>query len=150
MRRPHLRAGPLGKLLKLFSAIIPRGVRIALDISDEDDRTLEEDLELLRTLSLVWPDGVYAQKFYSACKVDLEVAPLAAREVRQAIEASVIHDCELSLDHVIMLRRIEATLASQSPKHPSAGLRFLRVVLAKVHPLIRSIRATLPLRPRPD
>lgn len=149
MSRPHLRAGAVGRLVKFFKAILSRGVRIALELTDEDDRSPVEDLGLLRTLCLVWPDGPYAQQFYSARTPDPAIAPLAAREVRKAIEASVIYDCELCLDHVLMLQRIEATLGSRRPEYLSIGSRFLRAVLARVHPWIQSIRGTLPLRSRP-
>ena len=150
MSRFHLRASVFGRLLKFFRALLGRQARVALEMTDDDARTPAEELELLRTLCMVWPDGPYAQRFYRARTVDHALVPLAAREVRMAIEASVIHDCELCQDHVAMLRRIEARFASLSPEYPSARSGFLMAVLAKARPLIRSIRAILPLRPRPD
>ena len=146
MSRYHLRAGVFGRLLKFFKAVLTRGARIALEYSDEDERTIAEDLALLHTLCSVWIGGEFAQEFYRTHNAS--VAALAAREVRQAIEGSVIHDCELCLDHLKMLNRLETTLASEPPEYPSAGSRFLRAVLTKVHPLIRSIRGFLPLRSR--
>lgn len=108
-------------------------------------RVHAEDLELLHTLCSVWVDGPLAQQYYDTR--DPKVAPQAAREVRMAIEASVIYDCELSLDHLTMLRRIEATLESEPRGCPSVVSRFLRAALAIVCPAIHAIRGVLPSRP---
>jgi len=135
--------GVLKRLLKLFRRILARKVRQALEGPDAD-LTPADDMALLHPLCSVWIDGPYAQLYYNTRSLD--AAPLAAREVRRAIEASTIHDCELSLDHVATLRRIEATLGSAPRGYPSAISKFLRAILAKARPAMRAIRGVLPLR----
>ncbi len=143
----HLRSGPLGRLLKYFKTLLARGVRNALE--PDSDRTQDEEIELLHSLCMVWPNGPYAYQFYSSRVRNLAIASMAAREVRMAIESSVIFDCELSLEHIEMLRRIEARLASKSQGRLSARSRLVMAVLARVRPAILSIQALLPLRSRP-
>lgn len=108
------------------------------------DLTLADDLDLLHALCSVWIDGPCAQIYYDTRSP--RTAAWAAREVRLAIEASVIHDCELSLDHVAMLSRIEAKLGSRLRPYPSAISRFLRALLARVRLRIRPILGLLPLQ----
>lgn len=144
MSRHLLRACTFKRLLKSLRKFLTRRVRKALEAPDAD-LTLADDLELLYTLCSVWIDGPCAQVYYDTRSP--HTAAWAAREVRLAIEGSVIHDCELSLDHVAMLRRIEAKLGSGSRAYPSAISRFLRALLARAHPRIHAIRGLLPLRP---
>ncbi len=113
----------------------------------DTERTEAEDLELLHTLCSVWIDGPYAQRYFA--RRDMAIAACAAREIRKAIELSVIHDCELCLEHAEMLARIEVRLAAGSPEYLSGGSGFLRAVLTRVRHAIRSIRALRPLQSRP-
>ena len=143
MTRHLLRAGAFKRFLKFLSKLLTRRVRKALEAPDAE-LTLADELALLHTLCSVWIDGPCAQLYYETRSPD--AAAWAAREVRLAIEASVIADCELSLDQVAMLRRIETTLGSESPAYPSAISRFLAAILARVRRPIHAIRGVLPLR----
>jgi len=143
MSQHLLRDGVIKRLLKSLRKVLTRKVREALEGPDED-LTFADDLDLLHTLCSVWIDGPYAQAYYKTRS--LGIAPLAAREVRRAIEASAIHDCELSLAHVAMLRRIEATRESKRRGYPSRVSKFLRAILTRVGPMMRAIRGVLPWR----
>lgn len=70
-------------------------------------RACREDYAFLRTLCTVWPDGPLAQAYLiNPTRV---IAPHAAAEVRRAIEQSLYATHEVGLDHMQLLRRIEAT-----------------------------------------
>ena len=71
------------------------------------EQASEEDYELFHTLCTVWSDCTYAQQY--ADDQDRSVAPLAAREIRKAIEESIYADMEIGLDHIKLLRRIESS-----------------------------------------
>lgn len=71
------------------------------------ERASEEDYELLHTLCTVWSYCTYAQQY--ADSRDRKIAPLAAHEIRKAIEESVYADMEIGLDHIELLRRIESS-----------------------------------------
>lgn len=143
MTRHLLRAGAFGRFLKFLRKLLTRRVRKALEAPDADV-TLADELDLLHTLCSVWIDGPCAQLYYDTKSP--HAAAWAAREVRLAITASVIADCEMSLDHVAMLRRIEARLGSESPAYPSVISRFLAGILARVRQPIHAIQVVLPLR----
>jgi len=143
MSKHLLRDGVFRRLLKSLRKVLTRRVKKALEGRDED-LTFADDLELLHTLCSVWMDGPYAQAYFKSR--DLAIAPLAAREVRRAIETSTIHDCELSLDHVALLRRVEATLGLTPRGYPSKVSKFLRAILARAGLMMRAIRRALPWR----
>ena len=144
MSRHHLRAGFVGWLLKYFKAVLSWEDETALDPLDDVEPSPAEDLELLHTLSAVWIGGEAAQRFYR--KRDPAIAASAAREIRQAILGSVIYDCELSLEQLQALDRIEARHGKEPPGCPSKGSTFLTAALAKVRHLMRAIRELRPLR----
>jgi hypothetical protein len=130
-------AHPLKSLRKLLIEVAAR------DFSEVERMPISEDeLELFHDLCMVWIEGPMAQRYI--LKHDPEVAPHAAREVRKAIENSVLSGCDFSGDHVALLRRIESTLAPEPRGLVTAAARYLLGALARARPLIRSILASRP------
>lgn len=124
-------------------AIIRRPKPLEMELGEgASDEVSEEDFELLSCLCAVWIDGPHAQLYYDSPTVEL--APHAAREVREAIEGSIIHDCELSLEHIELLRRIEAKLGSTPRGYLAGVVGFLWGILAKARLKIVAIRRALP------
>jgi hypothetical protein len=63
------------------------------------------DYAFLHTLCTVWPEGPMAQAFMR--DPTRRIAPLAAAEVRKAIEASLYAKFDVGRDQIKILRRIE-------------------------------------------
>lgn len=104
---------------------------------DEDERQLFLDL------CMVWVDGNPMTQLYIETKSPL-AAPYAAREVRKSLESSVLMECDASVDHIELLRRVEASIEPESLGYGQAAVRFARRMLAKARQGLLTIQASLP------
>lgn len=102
-----------------------------------------EEWELFRDLCMVWVDTHPVVEQYLQ-KQDPKLAPMAAEQVRVALENSVLMVCDNSSDLLELLSVIEATHVPTPPKSGPVVIRCLRRVLATVRPLIQTIRRVLP------